>query len=388
MHDDLTIFLPLKGRHLHTLRWLWHADRIELPFRVIVADGDVHTTIERLLSDPGTFPRLRFTYVRYADKSFSDFYRKCSESLDRVETRYAMISDNDDFLLPTGVKKCMAFLDANVDFVCAIGGIPGFETVTRDDALNGVVGSVAKLKYRCHDDGSYDPRNFDQSSAAERVMAELRRYLSLYYSVYRTDALRTIMRELKVLDFSDLLMHEFYGALRTLTMGKASASATYLSYFRQGNTSLRLSFATDWVDHLLRSRFPQDFQALAHRIAAEAVPTSDEQMQRLEADIYHEFAIYIRRMLAATMVRHRFPRLFAVKQRLLKVKSHLAIPRPLRSVMQESIFWRRLAGDGAAREALADHRKEVAQITQTLTGEEFVRFVRHNAPDLLTPATS
>lgn len=387
MNNDLTIFLPLRGRHLHTLRWLWHADRTGLPFRIIIADGDVHPTIERLLSNPGTFPRLRFSYHRYQDNSFSDFYRKCSESAERIETPYAMISDNDDFVFPSGLMKSISFLNENQDFVCAVGGIPGFETVAREDGWHGVVGPLAKLKYRCHTDGSYDGRNIDQSSAAERVLEELRKYLSLYYSVYRADALKTIMRELEELDFSDLLLHEFYSALRTLTLGKASVSTAYLSYCRQGNTSSGFSFSTDWVDHLLRSRFPQDFQALARRIAMAAVPSNKSDAEQLEADIYLEFAIYIRKMLAGTMMRHRFPRLFAVKTRLLRLKRVLSLPRPLRIAMQERDFWRRLADDGASSGTLASHREEMEQIRRTLTDEDFVRFVMRCAPVLVTRTT-
>lgn len=381
MSDALTIFLPLRGRHLHTLRWLWNANEAGLPFPVIIADGDVHPTIERLLSDPRTFPRVRFSYHRHADRSFSDFYRKCAVSLALVDTPYAMISDNDDFPLPTGIRKCVSFLEENGDFVAALGGIPGFETVPRQDGWNGVIGPLSKLKYRCHDDGSYDPRNFDQPAAADRVLAELRHFLSLYYSVYRTDALRTIMRELQELDFSDLLMHEFYGALRTLTLGKVGASGAYLSYWRQGNTSSGFSFETDWVDHLLKSRFPQDFQALARRISEQA-SSGLEERDALEAKIYQEFAVYLRRMLAGTMMRHRFPKLFVAKQNLLRLKRPIALPRAWRIAKQEREFWRRLAQDGASAETIASQRAEMAQVGRTLDGDEFRRFVARNAPDL------
>jgi glycosyltransferase domain-containing protein len=201
---DLTILLTLKGRHLHTLRWLWHADRVRLPFHVFVADGEVHPSIERILSDRRSFPNLSYEYHRYEDRSFSDFFRKCADALARISTPYVKMSDNDDFLFPSGVERCMAFLGRERDYVCAGGGIPGFSLAPDGGVLHNVVGAIERLRYRCFDDGSYDCRDVDDPSAAKRVLEELRHYLSVYYYVYRTDALRIIADEIRECDFSDL----------------------------------------------------------------------------------------------------------------------------------------------------------------------------------------
>ena len=69
MKDNLTILLTLRGRHLHTLRWMWHANRVGLPCHVIIADGEVHPTIDRLLSDPGNFRNLSYEYHRHHDRN-------------------------------------------------------------------------------------------------------------------------------------------------------------------------------------------------------------------------------------------------------------------------------------------------------------------------------
>ena len=47
----VTILLTLKGRDLYTLRWLWHANRVSLPFPVVIADGEVNPIVARLI-DP------------------------------------------------------------------------------------------------------------------------------------------------------------------------------------------------------------------------------------------------------------------------------------------------------------------------------------------------
>lgn len=53
--NSTTILLTLKGRPLHTLRWMWHHNRIRLPFPIVIADGGNNQEIERLLSNPKNF---------------------------------------------------------------------------------------------------------------------------------------------------------------------------------------------------------------------------------------------------------------------------------------------------------------------------------------------
>jgi hypothetical protein len=45
MAPRLTIVMPLKGRHLFTFRFLWHANRMRLPYRFLIADGQVNEAV-------------------------------------------------------------------------------------------------------------------------------------------------------------------------------------------------------------------------------------------------------------------------------------------------------------------------------------------------------
>lgn len=385
MNDSLTILLTLRGRHLHTLRWLWHANRVALPFHVIIADGQVHPAIDRLLSTPAAFSDLSFEYRRYDDRSLADFYAKCADAVDRVATPYVMMSDNDDFLLPSGLSRCVDFLEEAPDFACAMGGIPGFSTERRAGVWDTVLGRVDRIAYRCHDDGSYDSRDIDQPTAAERVTAEARRFLSIYYAVYRTDALRTIMTEIDELQPSDLLIHEFFAALRALTLGKAAGSARYFSYFRQGNSSSQFSSNSDWIGHLLRSPFARDFQTMTARITAAATDDA-ASAAALEGEIVRGFSGGFRSMLTGLLLQGRFPKLYDARQKVRRIRGRLKPPRAWRLAKEERAFWRALAHDGATPDTIADHRREIAEVRRTLASAEFVDFVQRNAPELLDEA--
>src|SRR5437763_4046704 len=97
--SELTILLAVKGRHLHTLRFLWHANRCRMPYHFLVADGAACEPLARLLENAGAiFPDLSIEYVRYPDDvDYQAYFRKLTDAASRVRTEYVMQVDNDDF---------------------------------------------------------------------------------------------------------------------------------------------------------------------------------------------------------------------------------------------------------------------------------------------------
>ncbi len=378
----LTIFLPLKGRHLHTLRWMWHANRTRLPYHVIIADGEVEPQIARLLEDPTTFPDLSYEYHRHHDHSLSAFYAKCASAIERVTTPYVMICDNDDFVLPTGIEQCLEFLAQHPDHVAATAGIPGFSVAERSDRWNLVTGPLCRLHYRCFDDGSYDIHSFDQPSAAARVRDQIGKFRSLYYSVYRTAAMQTIQRDVRALDPSDLVVHERFSALRALTLGKVHGDTSAMHYLRQGNSSSGFTKQKDWADHLIESRLPQDVRAMAERISSVASEDPEERT-RIDREIRESFAAYLRNFFAGTTLHLRFPRLFKVKQTILGIRSALSMPIEWRVARQQRAVFKQLAEDRATQAVVDAHRRELRAIEETLEGTGLHAFVETHAPALL-----
>src|SRR5262249_44916375 len=149
----LSIVLPLKGRPLHTLRFLWHANQIRLPYPILIADGMVKEGVSRLIEDHSTFPNLAIEYHRYPDDvSFGHFYRKLADIMRKVRTPYVKMVDNDDFIGVAALDKCVEFLEGHPDYVCCGGGIAGFAL----DEMSGtdiplVVGRINRFNYRYTD---------------------------------------------------------------------------------------------------------------------------------------------------------------------------------------------------------------------------------------------
>src|SRR5712692_5579005 len=98
MNDDkdLTMLLALKDRAPFTFRWMRHAVKVKLPFRLLIADGGADETVRDVLSQPENFPSLDYEYVKYPyDNSSSEYFDKLSDALVRVETPFVMLIDHD-----------------------------------------------------------------------------------------------------------------------------------------------------------------------------------------------------------------------------------------------------------------------------------------------------
>jgi glycosyltransferase domain-containing protein len=378
---DLTVLLTLKGRDFHTLRWLWHANKICLPCHVIVADGAPNPKIAQMLSNASVFPNLSFEYHQYNDESFGDFYKKCADALKKVKTPYVMMSDNDDFLIQTGLKSSVSFLERFSDYVCAGCGIGGFSIEQTNTGFSKVCGPVAQIGYRYSEDSSYRISDVAADSPKERILDELNRYRIVYYNVYRKEALSLIAEEVVAFDFSDLEIHEMYLALRTVSLGKVRLDSSLLSYLRQKETASQFAYQSDWVRHMLTSRLPQDFMSMVIKIADEAAYAEGSgAIDQFRDELVNQYANLLRNRLAALLVRYRFPRLFAARQKIRRVMAILkkfVSNRGSSSAYLNQISMS-LARDGAACAATDSIQLELNEILDTLESEDFAHFLKRS----------
>jgi glycosyltransferase domain-containing protein len=375
----LTIVVPLRGRPLFTLRFLWHANAARLPYKFIIADGEVRPELSRLLDESqNLFPNLDIDYIRYPDDTdFGRYFAKMLDALRRVRTPYVMLADNDDFLAFTGLEQSIDFLEKNSDYVCCGGGIGGFAVYARKCPwLGGLCGPLNRLTYRYM---PYD-RSLDLGSpaAADRLTKGLRNSWS-YYAVFRSPALVTIWREVAEMNLSDLQLHEKYCAMRTLTLGKARSDPATIAYFRQYWTTLRSAFPKDWVHHLVRSRFSSDFAEILARISREAAAAdgADEGAltENLRNDIIAWFGDFLRRNYGPYAALRRFLR--AKTPHLLewvKTRRRLSVLFERRRVLST------LRRNGASEDYLRAFGKELTLIEDVVSGPAFADFIRPYVP--------
>ena len=389
MLPRLTVLLRLKGRPLFTLRFLFHANRARMPFRFLIADGEVRSPLSEILDNAGAyFPNIDIAYVRYPDDiSLSRFYAKMHDALRRVSTPYVMLADNDDFLGPAGLERAMDFLDSHPDYVCCGTGIAGFSVhVSRRAPLGLLIGPISKIAYRYapHDRSA----DYNSSSAVERILAGLRNTWS-YYAVFRARDLELIWGEVSELAPASLQLVERFCAMRAMTLGKARSDAAVIGYWRQYWTSSGTHWSAsgdapprEWVHHLLRNDFNGDFTKIVERISGVAAAMDRGSDSEIAARVREGCAVWLRRVLIncyggmaglRDKVRARAPWLVAwLKQRR----------RPISVVFERAAARTELRRNSASPEYLARYAGELAVIEEVLTGDAFREFVSECCPTL------
>jgi glycosyltransferase domain-containing protein len=364
MTPRLTIVMPLKGRHLFTFRFLWHANKMRLPYRFLIADGNVKEAAPHRLEDSRKlFPDLDIEYIRYPDDTdYSRYFTKMADAFRRVRTPYAMNADNDDFLGFNGIERALDFLDTHKDYVCARGHQITFSVYS---GIGGSPGAICGKLNSLYSDR--DSKDIDAPTSAARLRQGGLCH-RLHYAVYRTEVPVCIWREVAEINFSDLMLFEDYFALRALTLGKAHIDSTTVSYYSQSGTGISYQPLRDWAHHLLRSRFTSDVDALVTRLAATVI-NGDRDPFAIAEDIrsiltkrYREF-LSMNYGLPARIkgaMRKKWPRLANYVQ-----------TRPRFSVGRERSAILSQLNAGANQEMLKHICDELTAIEQALSGEAF-----------------
>jgi glycosyltransferase domain-containing protein len=364
----LTIVVPLRGRNLFTLRFLWHANAARLPYRILLADGQVNDTVARHIENSReTFPNLDIDYVRYPDDTgYSRYFAKMADAMARVRTPYAMLADNDDFLGLNGIEQALDFLEANPDYIAARGRPIAFSAFSGFGAPdNGVHGSLNGLRM------SYEDEDISSPLVGERLR-QGGLSLLIYYSVYRTEALATIWREDSEIDFSDLMLHETYHAMRTVTLGKVRTNRATITYFSQNGTSTSSDPMRDWVGHLLRSRFSADSAEMVRRIAAAAAAAGADAASAAEQARGH-IESYFRDFLwtnygVVAEIKRRMRKASPTAVKYWQSRPRLSVKRELAAVLAK------LATAGASEQDLNRTRAEISGIESALSLQAFAGF--------------
>jgi glycosyltransferase domain-containing protein len=369
---DVTILLTLKGREIFTLRWMWHANRIRLPFHILIADGEVRPALSRVLKNKSLFPNLSYEYHEYNDSSYLEFYKKFADAVRKIPTRYMKTSDNDDFVCPYGLSRDVEFLEANPDFIAAQGGIAGFNLKSGEGALHLVSGDISRFSARYN--RNYLSRSFDEPTGLERVISSARRYHPIYYCVYDKNRLQVVLDEIVAHNFQDLQIHELYWAFRVLSLGKVRSTGEHLSYIRQHQTSSHPP--VDFAHRLVNESFIDDSRQMVQLMANHLAGGSEAQVSKVASLLNEAFVIFLRDWIFNNY-RNRQEILFRFA---LVVKRGLELlQRPFRVTR----FFRRQVRMGIQPQALEALRCELSEVHGSLMAQEFIDFVSANAPEYL-----
>ena len=304
---SLTIILLVKGRLEFTKRWLDYMNAIHFPFEIIIADGEDDGAVQSLVENNQTNTDLNIKFYQFnTNGGYSPYYSMIAKTISLAQSKYVMLCDNDDFLFPNGFKKVIDFLEAHDEYISVGGEILNFKINNLADTPygDGVI-FLEPYQYSRSDDPHHDWEH--------QIEGMFRDFQPYWYNVYRKESLQIIADELCELDLSDLVAMEFYAQLRTVTLGRSKQIDGESYYLRQRGTS-QISGDINFFEDLIDRNLPQDIQLISNKIASQV-----KDSLNIAPAIKTHYANYLTNLLAHTVLRYRFPKLFLLKTFLLSL---------------------------------------------------------------------
>lgn len=201
--SDITIIIPTFNRPDYLKRILGYYNDAKGGFEFIVADSSSDANKQKNKTTVESFPGLPIVYLDDYAEDINPWY-KFENALKFAITKYAVFCGDDDFVVPSGIKKATEFLEDNTDFSVAHGDYIGFFAKN-----NGFAWKVAS-----------EFESVDAPEAELRMAEHLSNYsISTFYGVHRTDFLKMIFEETRKFT-DDNRFGEILPSILTLVYGK------------------------------------------------------------------------------------------------------------------------------------------------------------------------
>jgi len=255
--NDLTIVLPLKDRAYFTYRWMKYAEENYADYKIIIADGGKDENVKKCLSSLNNYKKVNYKYIKYRyDSDYKTFFSKLADVINKVDTEYCILADNDDFFIKAGIDQSISFLKTNKDYCCCRGLIGQF-------SINPVKKNIDNV-YITH--GEISLSHEDPLSRLTKVFSWNHQCLPTYYDVHRTKNIKNIFRLLDEMKTEELSMVELLPNFLDPIDGKI-ARIDNLFLMRQVN--LNASSATEYrtkygdvLERIINRNYIEDYNKM------------------------------------------------------------------------------------------------------------------------------
>lgn len=196
--NKLTIILPIKERKEFTKRFFIYLSRINLPYKIIIADGSKNKLSKNILSIL-KIANINYDYYKFPeDKNYNLYLNKIYKTLTFVKTKYVMLFSDDDFPILYSIERLINYLEKNNAYKIAGGYLINFDILKKSDK---------NIQEETYGIPIHFSKFFDQRSCNEKNrLARLKFYLTEatetpWHFVFRKDALIKTYKKAKDVKF-------------------------------------------------------------------------------------------------------------------------------------------------------------------------------------------
>lgn len=284
MKNKLTLLVFLKDRFDFTKRLCQFLHQSKYPFSVCFADGSLEDKNESFFKELKN-QNFNYTYKRFAkDVTLNDFYNKCLNTIQNINTTYVMLADNDDFPIYEGQNEAIEFLEKNKDYSACNGFVSGVEIFPDSKKSHGR--NAIFYRYYCSVMDLHV--SLEQPSSIDRISYYNKNFTSVYYSVIRTSILRDIFENIKNLKFSDLGVFELFFSYMLLMSGKVKFINS-VTYIRQKGSSQTAANQPVWFLRLFYTNWLEDLKNAIHFVSNKIAEKEILEKEMVFDSLYEKF---------------------------------------------------------------------------------------------------
>ncbi len=263
----ITIAIPTKNR----------SDFLDRLLNYYAACGFQHWISIGDSSEPAHAQRTKNTIQRLSGKIKVKYYEHPNESgptcmqklFNDVTTPYAVYSGDDDFFVPDSLEKCIEFLENHKEYSGANG--------------KAVLFSVNNKKEICSISG-YKLKSIEADTASQRFRDFMMDYFVAFFSVYRADVCKRMLRDASLVPTKSPVSVSFMGEVMpsslSVILGKIK-QLDCLYLFRQMHE--RRNYLLDVFDLITSLDWPTSYRAFYDSLAEALI-----QQDNITLDNTHE----------------------------------------------------------------------------------------------------
>jgi glycosyltransferase domain-containing protein len=239
-----TILLTIYNRYKFTKRWLDYAKENNFKINIFICDGGTNNAFKKYIN-LNKYKSLNIKYYKSEyTTDFSIMFNKFYEAVQRINTDFIYIAEDDDFIIEENIFKSQTFLEKNLDYSSSGGLNVNFEYLSKKKG-NG------KIFIRCHNHN----KSLKDDDVLKRFMKGFKYLNSNYNTLHTKKSLIKIFKFLKMKKFKNLYITELVIYLYSLLNGKCKRF-DHVEYLKLDNTQYSASknFEKNYLKNIVFSK--------------------------------------------------------------------------------------------------------------------------------------
>ncbi|MBI4620265.1 MAG: TIGR00180 family glycosyltransferase [Desulfobacterales bacterium] len=291
MSHEYSIVVPTYNRPHFLKRLLLYYQEQKFPYAIVVADSSFAPSCEENRNVVASLCNtLNVHYQMY--RTDISVPLKIAQALDTVNSKYAVICADDDFILPQAIELCVCFLEANPDYSIAHGHALRFFSYT---SANRDAHHSLRIE-------TYPQCILDFNDPRLRLQKHLKGYTATFYSVHRRSDL---IHNMQVCHdkTADIRFGELLPSCLSLIQGKAKR-LDILYMVRQviPDSSAGKGKRLSWLDLLISDDFSQRYTQFRNCLVEELENVMDLPVTEAKNEVNHAFLAFLALMLYASNI--------------------------------------------------------------------------------------